>query len=381
MSDSANSLTSSSSPTSSSSSSSTSSSRPDTASIAASVIADIEGGGESQVAPVKQHVEAQTETQTETDPDDFESYPAERVDSLQRKRENAIPHSRVKTMLTKREQKVIGEVAKALGISKAEAELKLDDVLGGITERSGKLTEYESQMRNFAAIEEIMAADGDRYIRMLAQVNPQLYGKFAALLDQAPQQTPQRQPVVDDDPEPEPDYPIDPNNPNGPKTYSLEGLRKLRAWDRRQAKKDSLAEVEGRLTPIEQERKAAADRAKLEADAQAELAAKEARVDALLRRAVKWPGFEEHNAEILAALKKNGSADYGLEEAYAEVMHEKREKLATEHTKVREEVVTEMNSRPRSTSLSMSPVKTQDASSKPKSTRDHAAEIIRQFES
>ena len=55
-----------------------------------------------------------TPEQPAGDPDDFDATPAERVDVLGRKRENSIPHSRVKTMIAKREQAVIAQVAKAI---------------------------------------------------------------------------------------------------------------------------------------------------------------------------------------------------------------------------------------------------------------------------
>ena len=352
----------------------------DTASIAASVIADMDGDSGGVVAGTQEpKATTAVEQPAEGDPDDFEKVPTERIDSLGRKRENAIPHSRVKSMIERRERQTIARVAKELGITKAEAELKLEDVLGTLTERNTKYGEFETRNQNFDMIEPIMEKEHDRFIQMLASTNPGYKpfadfishrDKFNEWLKTGGQQQAQ---AVTDDPEPLPDMPLDPNQPNGPKQYSVEQLARARAWDRRQSRREAVAEMDGRIKPFEESQRALDEQRKNnERIATIQRQANEA-VNQRLEKARKWVGFKENEAEILDWIGKNEGADFidGYQAIYMP-------KLTTERTKIRDEVLTEINAAPRSTSTPRTgaPAQKQD---KVKTTADLAREEVARF--
>jgi hypothetical protein len=292
--------------------------------------------------------------------------PAERIDVLGRKRENAIPHGRVKQMIAKRERAVIAEVAKAFGISKAEAELKLEDLTGHATEHSGRMTSYEQRLQEVQAVEAVIAADPDRFISMLAMANP-AYQKFAAVLQQAASQAhtdPRTQ--GDEDPEPQPDYDLG----NGQFTYSLDGLKQRDAWKERQLEKKLDQRWNDRLKPFEEDRKSAQERQRLqEIHSQAT-----ERVSQQMEKAYKWPGFKEHEADILKALQADPSIS--LHDAYMSVY---MPKLAGDRSKMREEILAEINKKPRSSSAPTSPVIAGQETPKAKTTEDIAREVMAQF--
>jgi hypothetical protein len=338
----------------------------DTASIAASIIADSENNDGVIDTPAAAATTPKPATTPEVDPDDFDAVPATMRDSLNRERVNSIPHPRVKQMIEKRERKLIATVAKELGITKAEAELKLDDVLGGLKERGTKLTDFETKFQGINAVEKIMANEPDRFMEMLGQLNPgyKAYAKQQAAAAAAAATT-----AADSDPEPEPDFDLG----GGNKTYSVEGLRKLRAWERRQAVKEVNAGLDGRLKPFE-------DQAKQQREAAAEEARRNemhAHLAKRIERARKWPQFVDHEKDILAAMdaEKAKGNFITFEDAYMQVVVPK---LAGDRTKIRQEVVDEINKVPRSTGVTtaVSPAAVTD---KPKTTADIARELIAQM--
>lgn len=353
-----------------------SSSSVDTASIAASVISDMETGSDSSsestqadsAAPAQADAAVQTPP---VDPDDFDAVQAEITDSLGRKRANSIPHPRVKTMIEKATRKQIAEVAKELGISKAEAELRLDDVLGAVREKNTKFTEMDSYLSGIREIEDEMQNRPDEFVRRAAAYSP-AWKKFADFLDQAANPQGQQRAAVDpnaDDPEPQPDHAIKDAQGNVVgHTYSLEGLQKARAWDRRQAAKEAEQRVGDRLKPIEDRFKNEADREKahrIQQDINTKL-------DATLAKASKWHGFEENAADILAALKADKSLT--LHDAYNHVVFPK---LAADRGKMREEILAEINKTPHSTSAA-----TTAAAPKSSGVKDTAAiarEVMKEF--
>lgn len=308
-------------------------------------------------------------TTPEVDPDDFDAVPATMRDSLNRERVNSIPHPRVKQMIEKRERKLIATVAKELGITKAEAELKLDDVLGGLKDRGTKLTTLETRFQGIDAVEKIMANEPDRFMEMLGQLNPG-YKQYAKQQAAAAAAATAAATAADSDPEPEPDYDLG----GGAKTYSVDGLRKLRAWERRQAIKEVNAGLDGRLKPFE-------DQAKQ----QREAAAEEARRNELnthlakrIERARKWPQFVDHEKDILAAMdaEKAKGNFITFEDAYMMIVPPK---MAGDRTKMRQELIDEINKQPRSSSVT-STVPPPAATDKPKSTSDIARELIAQMD-
>ena len=287
--------------------------------------------------------------------------PAETTDALGRKRVNSIPQPRVKQMIAKKEKALIATIAKELGITKAEAELQLEDVLGGLKERGTKITDFETRFQGIDAVESIMANDPDRMMEMLGTLNPG-YKQYAKQLQQAAQAAQQ----VDTDPEPEPDYDLG----NGQKTYSLEGMRKLRAWERRQGVKEMEAKFADRFKPMEDRIQAEKDR-EVEDQRRAEF---NAQMTKRLDRARKWPQFKDHENDIIAAMdaEKAKGNFITFEDAYMQVVVPK---LAGDRTKIRQEVLTEINGQPRSSSVAQTITPPKD-DTKPKTTADIAREVM-----
>jgi hypothetical protein len=320
--------------------------------------------GSDEPAPVVQATTTTTEQTPPPSDDDFDAVPAEMVDSLGRKRVNSIPQPRVKQMIERKERALIATVAKALGITKAEAELKLDDVLGSVNERGTKLTDFETRFQGIDAVETIMANEPERFMEMLGTLNPgyKEYKKAQAAAAIAAQQ-------VDDDPEPEPDFDLG----NGQKTYSLEGMRKLRTWERRQGVKEMEAKFADRFKPMEE--RIQAEKAR---DAETQRRNEfDAHLTKRIERARKWPQFKESEADILATMdaEKAKGNFITFEDAYMQVVVPK---LAGDRTKIRQEVLTEINGQPRSSSAT-STVAPPANTDKPKTTADIARELIAQM--
>jgi hypothetical protein len=285
-------------------------------------------------------------------------------------RVNAIPHPRVKAMIAKREGKIIAAVAKELGITKAEAELKLEDIIGGVKERGTKFGEYEQRIRTVEGVEAIMANDPDRFMQLLVQINPG-YGAYAKQQAQAAAAAQKQTAHTDDDPEPEPDYDLG----DGKKTYSLDGLKKRDAWSRRQAIKELNAGLDQRLKPFE-------DQAKAQREAEAEAARKtemNAHLQKRIERARKWPQFKENEAEILSAMdaERTKGNFVTFEDAYMQVVVPR---LAGDRTKIRQEVLDEINGVPKTSSVATTTAVAKQDAGKPKTTADIAREVMAQFE-
>jgi len=113
-------------------------------------------------------------------------------------------------------------------------------------------------------------------------------------------------------------------------------------------------QVAQRLAPIEQEREARQYIERMTPVVQAQIV-----------EAHKWPGFTESQAEILAELGKNPKA--GLKDAYLTVC---LPKLAADKDKVRQEVLAELNARPRSTTTTSTVPSRGADKSEPQDTQD-----------
>jgi hypothetical protein len=265
-------------------------------------------------------------------------------------------------MIAKRERTLIAAVAKELGITKAEAELKLEDVIGGVQARGSKITDYESQIANVTAAERLMVTDPARFMEMLVAVNPEYsgYKKAAA----APAQAAVLEPPTDA--EPEPDYDLG----NGQKTYSLEGLRKRDAWAERQMLARIEAKMGERFKPFEDQRRETQERAAATALRDEQTAQLTKRVD----RARKWPQFTEHEKDITALMDtERGRGNFiSFEDAYMQLVIPK---LAGDRTKIRQETIAELNSQPRSSSAT-STVAPKADESRPKTTAEIAREVM-----
>lgn len=253
-------------------------------------------------------------------------------------RENRIPYSRVKAIAE-------NQVKKAQEAWEA-----------GVKSVRDEHGSYKSRLDEFATIERIMESEPDRFIEMLAATNPEAYGKFAAVLKQVVEEA--KADAGADDPEPQPDFDMG----DGRMTYSMAGLNKVREWDRRQATKAAEQALGKRLEPIEKERQAAQDRERQRQEADRVAAS----IDATLAKAKKWPGFEEHAAEIQKVFTSDRKMD--LHDAYMAVVFPK---LSADRTTMRQEIMAELRKAPAGTSTqATTPAATPAASGQSQSIED-----------
>lgn len=234
-------------------------------------------------------------------------------------RENRIPYSQVKKIAENQ-------------VKKAQAEWDAK-----FAPDREKLTTYEQRVKQVDQIEALMQTDGERFIRMLAAANPDMYGRFAKVLEQQ-QEAAQAAAPAQDDPQPAPDLDLG----DGRMTYSVEGMERRMAWERRQAAKEIEGRLGERIKPFEDQQKADAERRK----AEAEYNDRVAKVTERLEKARKWPGFTDNEAEIREALKTNESFD--LHDAYVSVVIPK---MSADKTRVRQEVLAELKKAPTATAV------------------------------
>jgi hypothetical protein len=332
-------------------------------------------GGSDRASAASPAPTADDKVDTPAPPDDdFDSVESERVDVLGRKRENAIPHSRVKAMIAKKEaakeKALITSIAKELGITKAEAELRLEDVTGHISQSKAKLAEHEQLSQQKANWDKWLGGDVDQAIKLLAQ-HDKRYEKFLA-----PAAAPAAPagPVADaNDPEPQPDMPItDENGKVTGYTFSIDGLAKARAWDRRQAAREAAADIGKRIEPFEKERAEREQKEREAAHAKELDAAIEREAKTQLDWAEKQPLFKEHQQEIYDAVT---TGKMNIYQAYNHVVHPK---LTSDRAKMRAELLAEINKQPVSTSTPASTA-AMNATSKTPSTADIAAQVMKEL--
>lgn len=91
---------------------------------------------------------------------------------------------------------------------------------------------------------------------------------------------------------------------DGSRTYSLEGLKKLLEWNTAQVESRLLPKVDERLKPLTERERQLAERDQLtQAETQVRKRAQDTIADAQT-----WPGFKEHEPDILAALRADSEA-------------------------------------------------------------------------
>ncbi len=247
-------------------------------------------------------------------------------------RENRIPYSRVKKIA----QKAVRDARKDW---EAETSPKSQ-------EAQTKLTSYEQELTTYRNFEKTMVQEPEKFLRMLSSVPA--YKQFFTAVEQAfeamekgnAQPTPAQQELGDDMPQP------DVRLPDGSLVYSEKGLRDLQSWNRDQARKETLAEVDKRYGPIEKEWQA-----------YQRVESLRPKVNAQITEARTWDKFTENEAEIVDVLKNN--PQISLEGAYRQVVLPKlkaaweseKQRLVPDRNKIREELMQELKSAPRATSV------------------------------
>lgn len=238
-------------------------------------------------------------------------------------RENRLPHSRVVKMIKKAIEKTRKELEDASAPTKAELE------------------EAKKKLENMDRVEKLIAEDADRYMSMLAAINP-AYKRFiqsgqpipAAGTPGAPAAA---LPAEADDPMPGPDLRFS----DGSMGYGPEGLSNLLNWQARQVERRVTTRLEKayneRFGPIENEWKT-------QKTMQSQLPAVRAKIDRAKRRWGKL--FEDDYAldsksEVLAFMRAH--PDVPFEEAVEEVL---LPKLRTAEDSMRQKILKELQERP-----------------------------------
>lgn len=264
-------------------------------------------------------------------------------------KENRIPYSRVKMITANAEKKaaqnLLTQVAEATGLDvKALSADKLKDIL---LERETGFQSERAEVTQMRDVEKVMAGDPDRFMQMLAQVNP-AYQKFlSGGGGDTAESTTAMGVTTATVTRPQPDLDLG----NGQKTYSLEGIENLVNWSVSEGVRQAVAQFEGKVKPL-QERQA-------EEDAARQASERMARQTEASNRAWKeayegWDGFKENASEILAVLKADVVAAQrenrkviSLDRAYNRVV---LPKMKADREKTRAELLAEMKKAPASTS-------------------------------
>jgi len=259
-------------------------------------------------------------------------------------RENRIPYSRVKKIVGKAEQE-----------AKAATEALFTPK---VQEYEAKVKDYEGRLTQVAQFEQVMLNDKERFIQMLTTIPgyTETFSKlFGAPASQAQAPETSQAPASDDMPQP------DQTLSDGSKVYSMEGLRALNAWNREQARKETLAEVEKRFGPIENEWKA-----------HQQIQAIIPQVQAQINEARTWPQFVENEAEIVKVLQAD--PNISLERAYQKVI---LPKLQTSRDTMRAELLKEIKKVPTTTSAPAGSTRPTSTPTGPRNLEDVISESLK----
>lgn len=301
--------------------------------------------------PVSETPEAPAVPEPPKDNEDFDTEPEFTTDKNGRKMVNRIPQPRVKKMV----ERAVARVTEA-----KEKEF---------TER---VSTYETRIRDYEGLGEIMATDPDRFFSMLQNAYP-AYKQFGK---QGAQPAAPAEQARDNDPMPQPDARL----ADGTPAYSPEGFQKVQEWQARQVEQRVLGKVNERYGWVDEERQA---RERQEAAVPV--------VRAQIQDATQnWDGFKEHADEILAELRADTQQRLSLHDAYRVVMNRKikaereawakeREQLVTTRNKTREEVLREIQGRPAATATVPATAAARPdpaAGAEPRDTRDIIRERI-----
>lgn len=248
-------------------------------------------------------------------------------------RENRIPHSRVKQMVTKAEAEAIAKLKK-------EHEAKWT---GEFTPLETKVKDYEARLEKVAQFENILENDPRTFLGLLSQLPAykDFFDHYNQLASGA--QTPQQGQQAPKVPEgmPQPDQEL----PDGTKVYSMEGLQSLLQWQADNVEKRVTAQVKQHYAPIEQEWQQ-----------QQRMAQMVPVIEKQIAEARQWPNFPELEPEIVKLLKADQRLS--LERAYVQAYQAHVvPKLTTDHNKVRTAVLAELRQKPVASSAPVSQVR------------------------
>lgn len=276
--------------------------------------------------------EVKKEAVVEASPDDKEfqsDLEAEGYKIVPGKRENRVPQSAVRKILDRRTKRLSDAHTKALG------------------ETTAKYRPLEQEVANYRAQADFAKRDPAKYISIVSNLIPEFGAYIQSLKSTAAPVT--AAPAVDEFKEPQPK----PDAENGT-AYSPEGVQAMLDWASRRGaflgRQQTLKEVDARLAPIETERKTQRER-EAQADQQRQW---RTQADADVKHTREVWGAELFDANI-QAINDLMAANDGRQgrpflpfqtAASMILLPAERAKLSKDRTKVRDEVITELNGRP-----------------------------------
>lgn len=269
-------------------------------------------------------------------------------------RENRIPYSRVKQIVTKRENEITKQVT--------------DSFTPKITEFETKIKEYEAGFQRVMDFEKTMLNEPEKFLALLASNIPaykELFSQYQAPGAAAAQPAQPAAPAVPAQAEmPQPDQKL----PDGSMVYSMDGLKSLLAWQQNQIEAKAQAEIAKATTDLSTRYKGMEEQWK----AQQIINEAAPKVQAQINEARTWPLFNENEAEITKALQAD--RNLSLEGAYRKVVFPK---ITSDRNKIREEVLKEVAKAPKATSAPASVSRPNVAPSGPRSLEDVIADSIK----
>lgn len=323
--------------------------------------APIETDAVETEAPVEDVVKEVVDTPVDEPVTDEVASPAADKDDFEKKfgipgtaasgRENRIPYSRVK------------KISEKAALDAVTAKVK--EFEPQLVERDTKIKDYEGRLERVAQFEQVMVNDVEQFTGMLRQL-PSWKGFFekydGAIAGQTQGQVAQaaETPVTGDMPAP------DQQLGDGTMVYSMDGLKALLKWQADQSETRAVdrvtKQIEERYKPMESEWQA-----------HQKVQAIIPQVQSQIADARTWPQFNENENEIVKALQ--GNDKLSLEGAYRQVVYPK---LVADRTRMREEILKEVQKAPRATSApSTSSKSTPVTPTGPRSTEDVIYEAIK----
>jgi hypothetical protein len=213
--------------------------------------------------------------------------------------------------------------------------------------------------------EEIMINEPERFLTILPLVN----AKYADLL-KARTTSGTAEPAKADPADEMPGPDVDLGNGKG--TYSVDGIKKLMAWQAAQTRKSLETEFGTKFKPV-------TDRLASEERVNQIAAGLQQKVD---HARANWKGFKDWEADILTEINQKGAAT--LDEAYGRVKDRKHEEALAAATAneaaLREKIIKDLKAQPTSTSSAGAATTSTTKKDEPKTIEDIIRERTRAAE-
>jgi len=228
-------------------------------------------------------------------------------------------------------------------------------------------TTLREAVGRFTPIAEALDLGPEQFLALAGQHDPR-YKAFLEAKQAPPAAPPAADPWAEGMPAPDLDL------GNGSKTYSLDGIKALMQHTAKVAKAEALREAEerigSRIKPFEEQTQRQ----------QTETALRE-RTSRTIDEAKTWPGFADHEADILKLLQADSAQakaegrrpQLTLEAAYRQAV---LPKLAADRNAIREQVLAELKAQPVSTSVPRSGAEAISPNGGRRTTQDIAAATI-----